>query len=286
MPVVLSVTFAIGLLLIFLALTATAAAVQPTVRTSWDTWGSRLRASAGGEIGARELLVSSTASGVMLAAVTYLWLGWPVLALAAGLTGTLLPGWYFRTRAKRRRRTVEVAVTEAVEALRDAARVGMSLEEALRMLGRSGPLPLRDTFRAIERDLQFGGLEPALRGARERVADPAFDTFVAALLMSYRVGGRHLADVLDNLARSVRASTRARREAEAAQAQHVLSARVIAALPLVLILAIRATNPEYLAVFASAAGQGVLALCLLSVVAGYAGMLRATQLPVGRRVLR
>lgn len=287
MPVVLSVTFALGLLLIFLALTAPASSGERAATPRpWTAWGMRLQHSAGGAIGARELVIAAAASGLAMATLAYLWLGWPVLALAAGGTGTLLPGWYFRTRARRRRGAVEVAVTEAIEALRDAARVGIGLEEALRILGRGGPLPLRDTFRGIERDLQFGGLEPALRAARARLADPAFDTFVAALLMSYRVGGRHLADVLDHLARAVRASTRARREVEAAQAQHVLSARVIAALPLVLIVAIRATNPDYLAVFASAAGQGVLALCLLSVVAGYAGMLRATQLPVGRRVLR
>ncbi len=70
------------------------------------------------------------------------------------------------------------------------------------------------------------------------------------------------------------------------QAQNVLSARVIAALPLGLIVTIRATNPDYLAAFGSASGQTVLALCLVSVALGYAGMLRASAVRDAGRVLR
>ncbi len=77
-----------------------------------------------------------------------------------------------------------------------------------------------------------------------------------------------------------------RREVQAMQAQNVLSARVIAALPLGLIVTIRATNPDYLAVFGSAGGQAVLALCLVSVALGYAGMLRASAVRDAGRVLR
>ena len=285
MPLLLSAVFASGLLLAFLSLTGhrRAPAARPTAP---EPLRRLLRRSGAGEVGPRELVVASGASGLVVAATAQVLLGWPVLTLSAGASGLLLPSWYFRQRAGRRRAAVEEAVAEAVDALRDAARVGIGIEEALRVLGRSGPPPLRVAFRAIDRDLRLDGFETALLAARERVADPGFDTLIAALLMSYRVGGRNLAQVLDSLGRSVRAGARARREVQAAQAQNVLSARVIAALPVVLLVAIRATNPAYLDVFSSPGGQGVLALCLLSVVAGYAGMLRATQLPAARRLLR
>ena len=54
-------------------------------------------------------------------------------------SGLLLPAWYFQQRAERRRAEVEEAVGEAVEALRDAVRIGLGIEEALRALGRTGP---------------------------------------------------------------------------------------------------------------------------------------------------
>ena len=52
------------------------------------------------------------------------------------------------------------------------------------------------------------------------------------------------------------------------------------------IVAIRATNPGYLEVFSTPGGQLALAVCLVSVAVGYAGMLRATVLPGRERVLR
>ena len=45
-------------------------------------------------------------------------------------------------------------------------------------------------------------------------------------------------------------------------------------------------NPGYLDVFSSGLGQILLALCLLSIAAGYAAMLRATRLPGNERVVR
>jgi tight adherence protein B len=136
------------------------------------------------------------------------------------------------------------------------------------------------------RDLRLTGLEEAVRRTQERLADPVFDTVAAALVMSHRIGGRNLSAVLDGLGRSVRQMVQVEREVRAEQAKNVLSARVVAALPVVLVFAIRGINPDYLDVFSTPVGQGLLALCLLSVVVGYAGMLWATRLPGNERVLR
>lgn len=274
MHVVLSLTLGGGLLLVFLALTAPERAAPPPDVPAAAPPRSHGRA------------IATALAGAVAGLLTQVAFGWPALAVAAALVGALLPAWYRQQREQRRREGLDEAVAEAVEALRDATRVGSGLEAGLRALARSGPAPLRPAFRALERDARLEGFEAAIAQARERVAHPAFDMLVAACLMSYRVGGRNLATVLDGLGRSLRASARARREVRAQQAEQVLSARVIAALPLGLLVAIRATNPAYLDVFSTPTGQLVLAACLLSVAAGYAAMLRVTRLPDVRRVLR
>lgn len=284
MHVLLSLSLATGLLLIFLALTGRDGEPRPAGRT--DRLASLLQRVAVDGIGVRELLGASLVSAFVTTAATQALLGWPVLSLAAGLVGSLLPAWYFRRRAQRRRLEVEESVADAVDALREATRIGLGIEEGVRTLARTGPRALRPVFREVERDIRLAGFEEALRRGRERLADPTFDMLVAALLTSYRVGGRQLGSVLDGLSRAVRARVRTRREVHAMQAQNVLSARVIAALPLGLIVTIRATNPDYLAVFGSAGGQAVLALCLVSVALGYAGMLRASAVRDAGRVLR
>ncbi len=279
-----SVCLALGVFLIFLSLTSRRR--EPSVAAPGAA--SVAATSEGAPAPSERLLplLPAVIVGVTTAAVTQWWFGWPVLSLAAGGVSAVVPSWYQSHRESRLRDLIDDAVAEAVDSLRDAARVGIGMEAALRALGQTGPEPLRPVFRAFDADARLVGFEDALIRARGRVAHPAFDTLVVALLMSYRVGGRNLSGVLDGLSQSVRGAARARREVRAAQAEHVLSARVIAVLPLVLIVAIRATNPGYLDVFSTPTGQAVLALCLVSVAVGYAGMLRATALPGRERVLR
>lgn len=292
MHVVLSLAFGLGLYLIFRWL----AGGQPEVRPDEDPnertagragWIARRLASPGADgVGLRELAPASAAAGAASALLSQLFFGWPVVTLAAAGAGLLLPTWYYRQRAQRRRGEIEEAVGEAVETLRDAVRIGLGVEEALRALAVTGPQALRPVFSGVERDLRLAGFEEALERARERLAEPLFDTLAVALLTAYRIGGRNLAAVLDGLSASVRGSVQVRREVRANQAQNVLSARVIAALPLLLILVIRGSNPNYLAAFSQPVGQAVLACCLLSITVGYTVMLRQAALPGQERVLR
>ena len=265
---------------------ARARAVRARARLRAGRVARRLAAPGAEAVGLRELSLASGASSLAAGAGAQLLFSWPVVTLAASGAGLLLPAWYYRQRALRRRAEVEEAIGEAVEMLRDAVRIGLGVEEALRALARTGPEPLRPALRGLERDLRLSGFEEALDRARERLGEPLFDTLAVALQTAYRIGGRNLAAVLDGISHSVRGTVQVRREVRAQQAQNVLSARVIAALPVVLVLVIRASTPGYLAAFSQPAGQAVLACCLLSVAVGYTVMLRQASLPGQERVLR
>lgn len=285
MPLILTLTFAAGLLIAFLSATARWAPVregQPRpspLRAFLDRNGAT-------HLSVRDLVLISAAAGMALALATQLALGWPMVSVAAVLLGLTLPAWYLTNRHQRDRTAVQSALADAVDSLRSAVRSGMSVEEALASLARNGPEVLRPALTDLARDLRVSGFEEAVRRTRERLADPVFDTVAAALLMSHRVGGRNLSTVLEALSRSVRQTLQVEQELRAHQAKNVLSARIIAVLPLALILIVRGLNPTYLDVFSSATGQAILALCLLSVAIGYTGMLRATRLPGEERVLQ
>ena len=286
MPLVLSLTLGLGVLLVYLSATSGGAAES----APGESLTSRLDAflaEAGVEgVSTRDFLLLSAGAGAAAAVAVQLALGWPVVTAAAFIVGLALPVWYFRQRREARRDVIQAALAEAVDALRSAVRAGMSVEEGLASLARSGPEPLRPALGELVRDLRLSGLEEAVQRTQDRLADPVFDTVAAALVMSHRVGGRNLTVVLEGLGRSVRQAVQVQREVRAQQAKNVLSARIIAALPVVLILAIRGINPSYLDVFSSPVGQALLALCLLSVAIGYAAMLWTTRLPGNERVLR
>ena len=231
MPLVLSLTLGLGVLLVYLS--ATSGGDQE--REPGESLTSRLDAfleEAGVEgVSTRDFLLLSVGAGAALAVAVQLALGWPVVTAAAFLVGLALPVWYFRQRREARRDVIQAALAEAVDALRSAVRAGMSVEEGLASLARSGPEPLRPALGELVRDLRLSGLEEAVRRTQERLADPVFDTVAAALVMSHRVGGRNLTVVLEGLGRSVRQAVQVQREVRAQQAKNVLSARIIAALP-------------------------------------------------------
>jgi len=280
MPLILALAVGGSLMLLVLAVTA-APRPRPTQAQAAPDAGTRAPDAAG-----RGDLLAGLAVGALAALGTQAFLGWPALSMAAGVVGALLPAWYRGQRAERQRDAMAEAVAEAVDTLRDASRVGIGVETALRSLAESGPAALRPALRPLDGDLRHLGFEEAVRRARAAVAHPAFDMLAVALLMSYQVGGRNLSAVLDGLGRSLRATARARREVRAQQAEQVMSARVIAAIPLFLIIAIRALSPDYLSPFSSPLGQVLIAGGLVMIAGGYVWMKHTTRLPGHERVLR
>jgi tight adherence protein B len=286
-PLVLSLTLAAGVLLVYLSLTPGRKSGEraPSGRSLTDRLEESIRA-AGIGISASDFVLLSFGTGAGLAVVGQLMLGWPIVTIVAFLIGLALPSWYLHQRQESLRSVLQAGLAETVDSLRAAVRAGISIEEGLASLARSGPVALRPALTELARDMRLSGFEEAEQRTQDRLADPIFDTVAAALLMSHRVGGRNLSTVLEGLSRSVRQAVQVEREVRAEQAKNVLSARIIAALPIFLILVIRGMNPAYLDVFSTPTGQGILALCLLSTIVGYAGMLWATRLPGNERVLR
>ena len=106
---------------------------------------------------------------------------------------------------------------------------------------------------------------------RDRLADPVFDVVASALTLNDRLGGRQVSQVLDRLAEATRAQLRIQHEVRAHQGRTVLSARIVAAAPLVALIGLRATNPRYLSIFDSVSGQMVLIGCAHQRWAGLRG---------------
>jgi tight adherence protein B len=237
------------------------------------------------EVTLRDFCLFSVASGLLAGLTVQLSLGWIALSVLCGLVGLLGPYAYYMRRHDQRRSAIQDALVEAIEQVRDAIRTGLSVHEALAGLARTGPPVLRGEFGVLTRDTRLLGFDAALTAARERLADPVFDVVACALAINDRLGGRLVSQVLDRLADSTRAQLRIEHEVRAHQARTVLSARVVAAAPLVALVGLRATNPRYLSIFDSPLGQMVLLGCAASVALGYAAMLYLTRLPGQRRVV-
>ncbi|MCC6174459.1 MAG: type II secretion system F family protein [Chloroflexi bacterium] len=283
-PLVLSIMFGTGIYLVYEGITSPR-------RVPGGTWWlgpleDRLTRAGLRGTTPRDCLLLSAVSGALAGGVSQLMLNWGVVSLLAAGLGMVAPVVYLVHRHDRRRVEAQAGLVDAISQLRDAIRSGLSVSEALLGLARGGPDVLRPELTTLVREMRLMGFEQAIAAMQNRLADPVFDVVAASLTLNDRLGGRNVSQVLDRLAHATRAQLRVQDELRALQARNVLSARIVAAIPLVVLIAIRHLNPAYLEMFDDWPGQVLLAGCLVSILVGYAGMRWMTRLPSERRVLR
>ena len=279
-----SLAFGSGLYLVYEGLT------HPTTGREARDWFGPLRdflARAGlHDVAPRDFLLFSLLAGAACGVVAQATLRWTFVSPLCGLLGACLPFAYYSARQQRRRAEHQTALADAVGQLRDGIRTGLSVQEALMGLARTGPESLRPQFQALVRELRLTDFDSAVSQMRDRMADPLMDVVGATLVLNEQLGGRNVSQVLDRLVTATRGQLRVEQDIRAHQAQNVAATRVIACIPIVLLLLIRVFNPDYLTPFSSGAGVAVLVGCLLSIVVGYAAMRRLTRLPGEPRVLQ
>lgn len=253
----IAVCFGLGILLVFDALTRPEAKPDPVRFIG----GMGLR-GVGATLGA---------------GITLLVTRWPVAALAGGVLGWMVPNMLNRSRREADRLRMTEALAEVAGLLRDCIRSGMGIQDGLAQAASHAPACISLDMQRLVGEARVSGLQSAGRSFAKRLGSDA-EMLSSALSLGERVGARNTSEVLDTLAESAFARAAALREARAHQTRARLSARVVVATPIVLLVAIRFSNPSYLAPFASAAGQLILAVALALIAGGYAGMLRVARI--------
>lgn len=282
MGAVVGLGVGVGLLLVWLSITAPARAVEPVRRGRLD------------ELLNRAGLAETSARGVILvclatAAVAGLtiWVISRTLPIAVAFTGLAgyLPIAVLRGRARRRQRELAEVWPEAVDNLASAVRAGLSLPEALAQLGQRGPQPLREPFLSFAVDYQVTGrFGDSLDRLKVRLADPVGDRVIEGLRVAREVGGGELGRLLRSLSVYLREDARTRSELESRQAWTINGARLAVAAPW-LVLLMLSFQREVISRYASPAGIVVLAIGGAACFVAYRVMLGIGRLPRERRVL-
>ena len=250
------------------------------------SWSMRLREyllQAGMTMKPAKLVLISA----VLAAATYVLLSNAVAALpglaAFGLAMVMLmlPFLVVAWKRKRRLRQFEERFPEALDLLGRAIRAGHAFTTGLEMIAKDSPEPVASEFRTAFEEQNFGlPLRDALLNMTERI--PLIDVrfFVTALLIQKETGG-NLAEILDSLARVIRERFRIFRDVRIRTAQGRLTAGIMIALPMFMLLVLTVLNPAYTRVlFFDPKGPPVLAVAALLQVVGSVIIWRIIQIEV------
>ncbi len=194
-----------------------------------------------------------------------------VLGLAA--LGGLLPFLFVRRKRTKRLREFEAQFPEALDFMARAMRAGHAFPTSLEMLSVESPEPLRSEFRRVFNELNLGeAMAVVLRHLAERL--PLIDVrfFVSAVLMQRETGG-NLGEILTRLAHVIRERFRLKGQVRAVSAHGRITAGVLTAMPLVVVMALMTIDPKYfMSMVESPDGKYLVSGAIVAQVLGYLSM--------------
>lgn len=171
-----------------------------------------------------------------------------------------LPWGAVRVKQNKRRAKFNGQIGDALVIMANALRSGFSFLQAMDMVRKEMPDPIAKEFGIALLEMNWGSsTEAALAGLSERVKSDDLDLVITAVLIQRQVGG-NLAEILDNIAHTIRERVRIKGEIQALTAQGRISGLIIGLLPMVLAVVIYTLNPGYLSLlFTTKAGLMMLA---------------------------
>lgn len=196
-------------------------------------------------------------------------LRFPVLILAF-LLGMLAPRWVVSARIRRRRSSIEAALPDALDMISRALRTGSGLLQSVDTIVEQMDGAIADEFGRTRQEIAAGlGAEEAFKGLDERVRSKDLHLVVTAIQIQREVGG-NLAEILNNVATTMRDRIRARDDMNALASRQKLTAYLISAVPAAILLMMQIFAPDVVQpLFVSNGGRVILAIAGGLVLTGF-----------------
>ncbi|MGO8792458.1 MAG: type II secretion system F family protein [Terriglobia bacterium] len=213
------------------------------------SWPRRLRnyiAQAGVEIRPGKLVLFSAGIGLAALEVVQILYGNIWMSIAVGVAVAFLPLAVIAIMRARRLAAFQKGFPEVIDLLGRSVRAGHSFAAGLEIVATDLGEPVATEFRITFDEQRFGlPLRDALLSLSQRVPLMDVRIFVIALLVQKDTGG-NLAEILDNLAHVIRERFRIAGEVRVRTAQGRLTAVLLMALPLVMMVMLHFLDPEYI----------------------------------------
>jgi tight adherence protein B len=184
-------------------------------------------------------------------------------AFMLGLIGAASPILYLLQKEAKRLSQFESQLPEALDFLSRALRAGHGLTAGLSMVGDELEAPVGTEFKTAFDEINFGlPFNDAMSNMASRVNSQDLNFFVVALLIQRETGG-NLAELLENLAKTVRERMKLMGKVKSISAEGRLSGIVISCMPFVMAGILSIINPRYMStLWTTPAGNTLIAIGL------------------------
>ncbi len=207
----------------------------------------------------------------LFAIIGWVLTGGPIGSMVGAFLAALLPGPVLRWLRRRRIDKLDGQLVGGVQTLASAVRAGLNLVQAMQLVARDGPKPLRQEFEHLLREYEYGvSLEAAMGNAGTRIGSGDFRLLFSAL-QTHRERGGDLGETLDRIGDSIREIQRLESRVKTLTAQGRATARALGLMPVIVlaILYFMISRDDVNKLFVDPVGKLILAAIIVLTLAGF-----------------
>lgn len=232
-----------------------------------------------------QIAAAAVAAGLVVGVIVVSLTPVAALAVVPAALAAAAPIVWLRHRARTRTAELRRAWPDALAQVSGNLRAGRPLSHALIDLSLNGPPPLAGPLTGLAARIQTVGLVAALHAVRDAAAEPVTDRIIEVLVLAHTEGGRMVLTVIDDLTVAVADEVAAAEETETLALEGKLNARLVFALPWLVLTLLTARSGPFQTFYTSPAGTVVIAFGAVVSAAGIALAARFSSVPSEPRVL-
>ncbi|BCM91159.1 hypothetical protein IAD21_03023 [Abditibacteriota bacterium] len=178
-------------------------------------------------------LVAGSLMLAMVVFVIFLLLGQPLLSFIFAPIALILPSTYLKILRTAFFRKFDDQLADTLLLMSNSLRAGFSFMQAMEMVAREAPSPIKDEFARVTQEISLGvPIADALTGMSNRVNSTDLNLVLVAVIIQREVGGA-LAQLLELIAGVIRERQRIKGEIRTLTAQGRLTGGIMAFLPVI-----------------------------------------------------
>ena len=181
-------------------------------------------------IDARQMLILNIASMCLLGILSYIIFN-PILAVIATVFGFFVPMLLVKHYRKRRIKKFNVQLVDALQAMANAFKAGLTFPQAIEHVAREAMPPLSQEFGLFVKEVKLGvPLEEALINMGRRVGSDDLELVVVSTNIARQLGG-NMAEMFETISTVIRERFRLEGKIDALTSQGKLQGWIVAAMP-------------------------------------------------------
>jgi tight adherence protein B len=191
----------------------------------------------------RQMLVLNIASMALLGILAYVMAN-PILCVICTIFGFFLPMLMVKYYRRRRIKKFNVQLVDALQAMANAFKAGLTFPQAIEHVAREGQPPLSQEFGLFVKEVKLGvPLEEALVNMAKRVGSDDLELVVVSTNIARQLGG-NMAEMFETISVTIRERFRLEGKIDALTSQGKLQGWIVASMPLLLGLVLNQMRPD------------------------------------------